>query len=282
MATPSSSARPPTGRDRGRAVLPERLPGQPRVVTALAGPGDTILSDALVHASLIDAARLSRARVLVHRHLDLGDLEAGLAASRSARRRLVLTEGVFGMDGDRPDLAALAELCARHDAVLVVDEAHAAGLCGPGGAGAWPDSGAGGATCVRVVTGGKALGAAGGLVVGSRPLCALLANRARSFVFTTAAPPAVAAGLRAAIGIVRGDAALRARPRARATRLARALGLGEPAAAIVPFVVGGEDEAMAAAAALGDRFDVRAVRPPTVPAGTSRLRLVCHAHNTEP
>src|SRR5262245_32659218 len=142
------------------------------LVSALAGRGDAVFSDRLNHASLVDAARLSRARVFVHAHLDLEELERQLASAAGARRRLVLTEGVFSMDGDRAPLAELHALCARHDAHLVVDEAHAAGLLGPEGAGAWAAArvAAEGEArlAARVVTGGKALGVAGAFVAGSR------------------------------------------------------------------------------------------------------------------
>ena len=253
------------------------------LVGALVGRGDALFSDALNHASLIDAARLSRARIHVHRHRDLDELDAQLAAASNARRRLVLTEGVFSMDGDRPPLAELAALCARRDAYLVVDEAHAAGLLGPEGAGAWADERAAAGEhaarlIARVVTGGKALGAAGALVAGSRALIDELTDRARAFLFTTAAPPAAAAALRASIEIVRTDAALRERPRTHARALAARLALPEPAAAIVPVLAGSEERALDAAKTLGEAgLDVRAVRPPTVPPGTSRLRVVCHA-----
>ncbi len=250
------------------------------LLTTLAGPGDALLSDALMHASAVDACRLSRARVLVHGHGDLEHLEALLASARGARRRFVLTEGVFSMDGDRVPLAELDELCARHDAWLVVDEAHSLGVVGPEGAGAAAEELDGHATrlVARVLTGGKALGAAGGVVAGSRELRERLVNGARSFVYTTGIAPAVAGALRAAVPLARGASAERTRLREHATRLATRLGLPAPAAAILPVIVGPNEAAVELAERARSRgLEVRAVRPPTVPKGTARLRVVLHA-----
>jgi len=252
------------------------------LICALAGRGDALFSDQLDHASLIDAARLSRARVFVHAHLDLAELDLLLARARHARRRFVLTEGIFSMDGDAPPLAELDELCRRHDAYLVVDEAHSAGVVGLAGAGAWAALGGRDEArlAARVVTGGKALGVAGAFVVGSRVLRELLVNRARSFLFTTAPPPAVAGGLLAAVAVCRGMDAERARLRALATELAKRLGLAPPAGAIVPFPAGSPERALELAQRLEARgLFVPAVRPPSVPEGGSRLRIVCHAFN---
>ncbi|MHC5211311.1 MAG: dethiobiotin synthase [Planctomycetota bacterium] len=268
-------------------LFPSGFTGNLGLVSALVGRGDAIVSDAANHASLIDAARLSRARVLVHPHGDLAATERMLASASGARRRLVLTEGVFSMEGDTAPLAGLAELCARHDAWLVVDEAHSAGLIGPQGAGAWSAAREAGLPpehearlAARLLTGGKALGVAGGFVVGSRALREHLLNRARSFVFTTAVPPAVSGALVAAIGLARGADAERAHVHESARRVAHALGAPAPAAAIVSVHVGDGARALSLAGSLARRgLDVRAVRPPTVPAGTERLRVVCHAHN---
>jgi len=251
------------------------------LLTVLAGAGDVIASDALIHASAIDACRLSRSRVLVFAHSDVGELAARLEANRGARRRIVLVEGVYSMDGDVPPLADVHAVCVEHDAWLVVDEAHAAGLLGERGQGAWP-GGDDRALVARVITCGKALAAGGALVVGSAPLCDLLAQRARSFVFSTAPAPAVIAAARAAIRIVQRDRKPAMRALALAERLASRLDLPAPPAAIVPFAIGDAETAVRRAQELQDRgFDVRAVRPPAVPEGTSRLRLVCHAHNDE-
>lgn len=250
------------------------------LVTSLAGRGDALFCDALNHASLIDAARLSRAGIQVYAHADPAALEHQLRspAARAARRRIVLTESVFSMDGDLAPLAELARLCEQHDAWLVVDEAHAVGLLGPErqGAAAELESPR---LAARVITGGKALGTSGALVAGSRALVDQLVNRARSFVYTTASVPAAVAAFAAAIEVVRSSGERSRKALAAARRLASALELPPPSAAIVPVVIGPEHAALEAARALRDElgFDVRAVRPPTVPAGTSRLRVSCHA-----
>lgn len=250
------------------------------LVGALVGRGDAVVSDRLNHASLIDGARLSRAQVIVHEHGDLDDLDRALRQAASARRRVVLTEGVFSMTGDLAPLAEIDELCRRRDAWLVVDEAHAAGLLGPEGAGAWAaaDVEAGHRLCARVVTCSKSLGVAGAFVAGSAALRAHLIHAARSFLFSTAPPPPVAGALIAAVARCRRADALRAQALANARRFAAKLGLPPPSAAIVPVPVGDS----AAAVALAERaraagFYAPAVRPPTVPPESAGLRVVCRA-----
>lgn len=258
------------------------------LIPSLVAAGDVVLSDERNHASLIDACRLARAAVRVFAHGDLEHLERELGRAAGARRRLVVTEGVFSMDGDAAPLAAMAGLCARHRAELVVDEAHAAGLLGSRerpGAGAFEAARAAGAPeevlAARVVTGGKALGVAGAFVVGGTVLREHLVNRARTLLFTTAVPPAVSGALVASVELARGAHEAREAALAAARGLSAALGLPQPAAAIVPFVVGSSRAATELATTLRrDGFDVGAVRPPTVPEGASRLRLVCHAGNT--
>lgn len=256
------------------------------LLQALCGPGDAIFSDALAHASLIDGARLSRAQVRVFAHGDLEQLDAQLARATGVRRRIVVVEGVYSMDGDRAPLASLDELCARRDAWLIVDEAHAAGLLGPRGAGAWAELGRErddpGRLLARTFTAGKALGGTGALVCGSRALRETLINKARALLFTTGSSPAVAAGLRAALRVLCDEPERAARVRELAQRLANGLELNAPEAAIVPWVAGADSVALEAQDQLQEAgYDVRAVRPPTVPEGGARLRLVCHAHNTE-
>ncbi len=254
------------------------------VVGALVGRGDAVFSDGRNHASLIDAARLSRARVFVHRHLDLDELAQQLAGARDVRRRLVLTEGIFSMDGDMPPLADLARVCAEHDAWLLVDEAHAAGVVGTEGRGAWHavgDPALEHVLAARTVTAGKSLGVGGAFVCGSRLLREHLVNRARSFLFTTAPPPALAGSLVAAIAKVRTMDAERANLHALARELATRLGLPAPAGAIVQIPIGDPERAVELAAELGRKgLDVRAVRPPTVPENRSGLRAVLHSFNT--
>jgi 8-amino-7-oxononanoate synthase len=256
------------------------------VVGALAGRGDALFSDERNHASLVDGCRLSRARLRIYRHLDMGELREQLALAKGARRRFVVTESVFGMDGDLAPLPELQEVCEGHDAWLVLDEAHAVGLLGAQGAGAWAASGRRGRDegrlAARVITGGKALGVGGAFVVGSAALRDVLLHRARSFVYTTAPPPIVAGALVAAIDACRGAAAERSRALALARRLAAALGRPAPAAAVVPVPVADARRASALAGELAHAgFAVGAVRPPTVPEGGSRLRLVAHSFNDE-
>ena len=253
------------------------------LITALVGRGDAVISDRANHASLIDGARLSRARILVHAHADLLDLERALRAASGARRRLVLTEGIFSMGGDAPPLAEIDALCRRYDAWLVVDEAHSVGVLGPEGAGAWAASSVQGEhrLCARLVTGGKALGCAGAAIVGSAAMRTHLIHAARSFLFTTAPQPALAGAWTAAIQVCRAADQLRSDLQRNVRRLALRLGVEPPAGAIVPVPVGGASEAVDLANALRcEGFYVPAVRPPTVPEGRSQLRIVCHATHT--
>lgn len=249
------------------------------VIGGLFDRRDAIVSDELNHASIVDACRSSKSRVEIYRHVDLEALERALNRVAGARRIVVVTESVFGMDGDLAPLFEIHALCERFGALLLIDEAHALGVLGDEGRGAWSDVVCDGSALLgRVVTGGKALGVAGGFFVGDAAVRETLIHRARSFVFTTAAPPALAGALQAAIELVRGANAERARVRGLARRLAAAFTLKEPAAAIVPFVIGDSARALAAAQqcqAAG--LDVRAVRPPTVPEGTARLRVSLHA-----
>ncbi|MCH2102414.1 MAG: dethiobiotin synthase [Planctomycetes bacterium] len=253
------------------------------VVTTLAGEGDVICSDSRNHASLIDACRLSRARTLIFGHADPASLREALEQCSGARRRIILVEGVDSMEGDLPPLKEYEALAREYDAWLVVDEAHAAGVVGPAGAGAWRAAGLSDERlAARIITGGKALGVGGALVVGSATLRQELTDRARAFVFTTGTPPATAGALLAAIEAARASDDLRERLRANAARLAEALSLPAPAAAILPYLVGDNEAAVAIGRSLQSAgFDVRAVRPPTVPPGTARLRIVVHATHTE-
>ncbi|QYG91382.1 aminotransferase class I/II-fold pyridoxal phosphate-dependent enzyme [Iamia sp. SCSIO 61187] len=252
-------------------VFPTGYAANVGVLTALAGPGTRILSDALNHASIVDGCRLARGELTVVPHADLDALAAALAADD--RPTVVVADSVFSMDGDAADVDALAGLCARHGAALVLDEAH--GVLGPDlDPGAHPDL-----LLVRVGTLSKALGALGGFVACSTAVRDLLVNVARPFIFTTALSPADAAAAHAALGVVRspeGDA-LRARLRAHVDRLAP----GHPSP-IVPVVLGPEDAALATAEdLLAQGLLVPAIRPPTVPEGTSRLRVTFSAAHTD-
>jgi len=232
------------------------------VLPALAGADDVVLSDELNHASIIDGCRLSRARVLIYRHGDLGHLEE-LLRTAGGRRRVVVSESVFSMDGDRIDVAALAALARAYDAISIVDDAHAVGVLGARGTGLAE------AADLVVGTFGKALGSFGAFVAGSEPVAELLWNRARPLVFSTGLPPMVAAAARAAVSLVQtaeGDA-LRYDV---ATRVERLRGESH----ILPIVIGDDRRVMAVTERLLDRgFYVQGIRPPTVPEGTARLRV---------
>ena len=250
------------------------------LMAALASEGDLVVSDALNHASIIDGCRLSRARIEVVRHASVDDVRRVLRAS-TARRRFVVTEGYFSMEGDVPDLASLRSVCDEEDAALVVDEAHAVGVFGPEGRGATLAAGV--RPDVLVGTLGKALGAQGAFVAGSGDLCRWLWNRARSFVFSTGLSPLVAAIAVGAVAEARADNGGRERLELATRRLRNKLSeSGLPVAPsqgpIIPLILGGEAEAVRWSrrlAELGVR--IQAIRPPTVPAGTSRLRIAARA-----
>ncbi len=251
------------------------------VITTLARPGDVVFSDALDHASIIDGCRLSKAEIVIYPHRDLAELERGLT-TRPGRRRLVISESLFSMDGDLADVRALGELCRRHDAALILDEAHACGVLGPEGRGL--AAAAGVVPDVLVGTFGKALGSFGAFVATSRAVADLLWNRARSFVFSTGLPPSVAAASTAAIEIVRGtDGDARRRTLATLARRFRELvpsAGGAAEAPIAPIIVGDDLEVMQLTARLlEDRVFVQGIRPPTVPEGTARLRVSLSARH---
>jgi 8-amino-7-oxononanoate synthase len=257
------------------------------VLSSLVGPGDVVVSDELNHASIIDGCRLSRARVAVYRHNDTNSLDEVLNGCTDARRILVVTESVFSMDGDTAPLAAIADIAAARGAWLMVDEAHAAGVFGPRGAGVVAALGLTSRVDVHMGTLGKALGSFGAYVAGSRSLIDHLVNRARSFIFTTGLPPAAAAAAQASLDVIARE------PERAAKLLAKAKALGEKLreqgldvpnvdSQILPVMVGDARRAVAAAEALLARgYYVAAIRPPTVPAGTSRLRLSLMATHRE-
>ena len=250
-------------------------------IACLAGRGDVIVSDELNHASIIDGCRLSHAEVVVVPHCDADAVSRVLARARGARRRFVVTESYFSMDGDGPDLRAWRDACDADGALLYVDEAHALGVFGSGGRGRAAEVGV--VPDVLVGTLGKAIGLQGAFVAGTRELRTFLWNRARSFVFSTGTSPALAEVATARIGEVAGADDARTRLCAIADRLRAELArLGAPIAPsfgpILPWIVGAEAESVAKARALEARgVFVQAIRPPTVPAGTSRLRISVHA-----
>ena len=255
------------------------------VLTSILREGDVVLSDALNHASIIDGCRLSRAAIRVVPHRDLAALESELREASYARRRVVVTEALFSMDGDLADVAALAELCRVHDAVLVVDEAHAVGAIGPEGRGACAAAGV--VPDIVIGTFGKALGTFGAFAASSKSVVDLLWNRARMLVFSTGLPPVVAAAARCAIEIARdGEGDERRRTLARHARTLREQlpgARGDRDSAIVPVVIGDDREAMAVTSRLLERgVFVQGIRPPTVPEGTARLRIgLTAAHSDE-
>lgn len=248
------------------------------LVAALGGRDALVVSDAHVHASLVDACRLSRARVVVVAHGDVEAVEKALADRREARA-LVLTESVFSVLGDAAPLEALADACARHDAVLVVDEAHGLGVAGHGGRGLVEAAGLAGRDDVLVtVTLSKALGSQGGAVLGPPALRRHLVNHARPFVYDTGLAPPAAAGALAALRVVTTDLSRSEAVRRCARALAEAAGVPEPAGAVLSVPMPGPWEAVAAAeaaAAAGVRLGC--FRPPSVPDDVSRLRVTARA-----
>jgi glycine C-acetyltransferase/8-amino-7-oxononanoate synthase len=251
-------------------------------IAALARRGEVVFSDELNHASIIDGCRLAGAETVVYRHADAEHLEWGLRRARG-RAALIVTDGVFSMDGDIAPLPELAILARRHRCRLMVDEAHATGCIGPGGRGSVAAAGLTGEVDVIVGTLGKALGGYGAYVCGSPALADFLVNSARPFIFSTAPPPPVVAAASAALELLveRPDRVERLRANSAALRDGlRAAGL-DPIGAetqIVPLVVGEADDAMAVCERLlQEGVFAQAIRPPTVPAGTCRLRLTAMA-----
>ncbi|MGE0747504.1 MAG: aminotransferase class I/II-fold pyridoxal phosphate-dependent enzyme [Rhodospirillales bacterium] len=248
------------------------------IVPTLIGPDDLLLIDALSHASMHAGARLSGARTLTFAHNDVDHAEKLLKTHRSEHRAcLIETEGVFSMDGDRAPLADLSRLARDWDGWLLVDDAHGFGVLG-GGRGTAFESDPPVPVDLAMGTLSKAVGAYGGFVAASAPVVDLLKTRARSFVYTTGLPPMVAAAAGAAVDRIAGDTALVAAPLAKARAFTARLGLPAAQSAIVPIVVGTPERALDASAALAGRgFLVTAIRPPTVPPGTSRLRFTFSA-----
>jgi len=256
-------------------------------IAALAGRGDAIFADQKNHASMIDGCRLARADVHVYPHRDWRALEKLLGDSAAYRRRLIVTESVFSMDGDLAPLVELADLAERHDAMLLVDEAHATGVFGQRGRGVAEQLGVEDRVHIRIGTLSKALGGSGGFVCGRAALIDWLVNKARPYVFSTALPPAVCAAARCALSIVAGDPRTRESLLALAERLRQRLreqgwNLGSSESQIVPLVVGEPSLAVDLARQwrkLG--LLVPAIRPPSVPTGESLLRISLSAGHDE-
>jgi glycine C-acetyltransferase/8-amino-7-oxononanoate synthase len=257
-------------------------------IGALAGAGDTVFSDELNHASIVDGCRLSKAEVVVYRHLDTEHLAWSLRqrGAGEGRRRLIVTDSVFSMDGDIAPLAEIVELAKEHDARTMVDEAHATGALGPGGRGAVAEAGLQGEIDVIVGTLGKALGSYGAYVCGDEEIIRYLINTARSLIFSTAPGPPAVAGALTALELLEESEDRVESLRAAARTLRGALALeGFPVVEsdmhIVPLVVDDADAAMRLCGeALQQGVFAQAIRPPTVPEGTSRLRLAAMATHT--
>ena len=253
------------------------------VIPAIAGEHDVILSDALNHASIIDGCRLSRAKTVVYRHGDLDHLESLLKGHAACRRKLIVTDGVFSMDGDIAPLPGLVALAERYDAMLMVDDAHGTGVLGKRGRGTAEHFGLEGRVHIQMGTLGKAFGSFGAYVAGDRGLIAYLLNSSRSYIFSTSLPPAVCAASIAALEIVEQEPSRRDRLWQNRLRLAdglasQGIGIGASATPIIPIVAGSAENALKAAEGLlaGGVF-AAAIRPPTVHDGSSRIRATVMA-----
>ena len=244
------------------------------IIPALIGPDDLVLLDELSHACLWAGARLARATVLAFRHNDVGHAEELLRSHRAHHPRvLIATDGVFSMDGDLAPLLELGHLARRYDAWLLSDDAHGIGVVGGGRgstfAGARPAD-----VPLQMGTLSKAIGAYGGYLCASRPVIELMHNRARTLVYSTGLPPSVVAGALAALDLIESDPAYAALPLAKARAFTRRAGLPEAQSPIVPIILGSAQAALAEARRLEENgFLAVAIRPPTVPEGTARLRL---------
>ena len=250
------------------------------IAPVLVGPEGLVLIDELAHACLFAGAQLSRGRVVKFRHNDVAHVRVLLAQHRNEYdRALILTDGVFSMDGDLAPLAELNDIAQAHDAWLMSDDAHGLGVVG-GGHGSSVATGA--HVPLQMGTLSKAVGAYGGYLCASAPVIELMRNRARTLVYSTGLPPAVVAASIAALDFINSEPEYCAQPLKKAKHFAQTLGLPAAQSPIVPIVIGGEDETLAASRLLADHgFLVAAIRPPTVPAGTARLRFTFTAQHPD-
>ncbi len=248
----------------------------------LVGSGDLILADELSHASMHAGIRASNADSLFYRHNDVADCQKILDEQRGDYRHcLIMTEGVFSMDGDRAPLVDLCDLAERYDAWLMTDDAHGIGVLGDG-RGSAAEAGVAGRIPLQMGTLSKAVGSYGGFICATKPVIDLLINRARSLIYATGLPPAAVAAASASLEIIENDGVLIRIPMERARRFTRQLGLPEPESTIVPLITGTAETALAASNLLAkDGFLVTAIRPPTVPEGTARLRFTFAAHHSD-
>lgn len=252
------------------------------LIPAVAGRADLILVDELAHSCLRAGAKLAGSRVHEFRHNDAGHVAEMLDRERAAHRHcLIVTEGVFSMDGDLAPLAELAELAERHGAWLMTDDAHGLGVVGDGRGSAFA-AGVEGRVPLQMGTLSKAVGSYGGYLCASRVVCDLVRNRAASFVYSTGLPPGAVAAAAKALEIIANDRTRARRPTTLAARFTERLGLRRAQSPIVPLVLGSAERALEASAALAEQgFLVTAIRPPTVPPGTARLRFTFSAPHTE-
>ena len=253
------------------------------VIPALMGEDDLILADELSHACIIAGGRLSRARQVLFRHNDLAHVEWLLDQHRGEHPRcLIVTDGVFSMDGDLAPVAALADLAKQFDAWLMTDDAHGIGVVGAGGRGSSFLAGTKAEVPLQMGTLSKAVGGYGGYLCASKPVIDLIRTRCRTFIYSTGLPPATVAAAIAALDIIEGQPAYAQLPLQKARRFTSRLGLAPAESPIVPVVLGAMERTMAAQAALEDEgFLVVGIRPPTVPAGTARLRLTFTAKHAD-
>ena len=256
------------------------------LLAALAGPGDAIFSDELNHASIVDGCRLSRAEVFVFRHRSVDHLAELIGKADGFRRRLVVSDGLFSMDGDLAPLPELSSLCRRHDAVLVLDDAHATGVLGPSGKGSLDHFGLAGEDVVQIGTLSKAIGSLGGFVAGPQVLIDYLINASRPFIYTTALPPPVLGAALAGLEIAQAEPWRRQELAEKAAWLRAQLARqgwsvpGDPSP-IIPVVLGSNQAALGAAERLLEKeIWAPAIRPPSVPAGSARLRVSLSAGHT--
>jgi 8-amino-7-oxononanoate synthase len=264
-------------------VFPSGYQANVGAITALTGTGDVIFSDEMVHASLIDGIRLSRASTKIFRHRDVDQLKTLLAETPNAPVKLIVTDAVFSMDGDLAPLEGIVDAAETVGALVYVDEAHGVGVLGPAGRGLTAKLGLTDRVAVQILTFGKALGVSGACVAGSRHMAGLVRSGARSLLYTTAQPAALMEAVRVALGIVEAGDDLRAALRGNIAlfkKLAGRAGLPliDSATPVQPVLIGENARALEVSEKLWERgFFVQAIRPPTVPEGTARLRVTLTA-----
>ena len=258
------------------------------VIPALINRDDIIFSDQLNHRSIIDSCRLSRAQIAIYNHCDIAHLETQLKTSSAYRRRLIVTDGVFSMDGDIAPLPELVSLAEQHNAILMVDDAHATGVLGPGGRGTFEHYGLSSKTIdILMTSGSKALGASGGFICGSRDLIDLIRNRSAAYIYTTAMPPDACASTTAALDLIQRDTSLRQRLWHNTTTISQQLraldfNLAQSQTHIIPILIGDAQKTVEISEHLYNRgIYLYGIRPPTVPEGQSRLRLSVMATHTD-